>query len=142
MISTKGRYALRILVDLAEHNNGSYIPMKFVAERQDLSLKYIERILPILKQNNIVEGLHGKGGGYRLTRPPEEYTVWEILNIMEGSLAPVACVEKERNNCPRASSCSTVEMWEGYYRLTKEYFSGITIADLMNRDSNSGEYII
>ena len=94
MISTKGRYALRMLIDLAEHNNGGYIPMKSVAERQDLPLKYLERLIPPLKEHGILEGVHGKGGGYRLAGAPEDYTVWEILNIMEGSLAPVSCIEK------------------------------------------------
>lgn len=142
MISTKGRYALRILIDLAEHNSGKYIPMKSVAERQDLSLKYIERILPVLTKGGIVEGVHGKGGGYRLTRAPEEYTVLEILTLMEGSLAPVACLETDCNECERAPVCRTLKMWEDYYSMTKEYFGSITIADLMKRDSNFGEYII
>ncbi|MDE6362616.1 MAG: Rrf2 family transcriptional regulator, partial [Clostridia bacterium] len=112
-ISTKGRYALRIIIDLAENDNGTYIPMKQVAQRQRLSLKYLEHILSILKQNNIVEGLHGKGGGYKLTRKPEEYTVGEILRIVEGDLAPVSCLECGATPCENAEHCRTLEMWKG-----------------------------
>ena len=130
-ISTKGRYALRIIIDLAENDNGTYIPMKQVAQRQRLSLKYLEHILSILKQNNIVEGLHGKGGGYKLTRKPEEYTVGEILRIVEGDLAPVSCLECGATPCENAEHCRTLEMWKGLQKLIDEYFDGITIKDLM-----------
>lgn len=92
-ISTRGRYALRVMIDLAETSNGEYVPMKTIAERQDISLKYLERILPILKKNGLVEGIQGKGGGYRLCRAPEKYPVGEILRLTEGDLAPVACLE-------------------------------------------------
>ena len=142
MISTKGRYALRMLIDLAEHNNGGYIPMKSVAERQDLPLKYLERLIPPLKEHGLLEGVHGKGGGYRLAGAPEDYTVWDILNIMEGSLAPVSCIEKGGKACGRAPSCKTLGMWKDYYDMTKEFFSGITIADLMKRDPNFEDYVI
>ena len=103
MISTRGRYALRVLADLATHDPGAFIPMKDVAERQDVSLKYIEKIMPVLTKNGLVEGVHGKGGGYRLHRGPEEITVGEILRLTEGSLAPVACLEKGAAPCPRAA---------------------------------------
>ena len=93
MISTKGRYAIRVLLDLAEHHNGSYIPMKEVAARQEISLKYIERIMPALKAAGLVASVHGIGGGYRLTREPEQYTLWEILSLVEGDLAPVSCLQ-------------------------------------------------
>jgi len=102
MISTRGRYALRVMLDLAEQNSDGYIPMKSVAERQELSLKYIERIMPILSKNKLVEGIHGKGGGYKLSRSPVQYTVGEILRLTEGNLAPVSCLECNSDACPRA----------------------------------------
>lgn len=135
-ISTKGRYALRIIIDLAENDSGAYIPMKSVAERQGLSHKYLEHILPVLKQNNIVDGIHGKGGGYRLTRSPEEYTVGEILRVVEGDLAPVACLECGAKVCDRVDSCRTIKMWRNFKTLIDEYFDGITIKDLMQIDTN------
>lgn len=131
MISTRGRYALRVLIDLAEHNDGRYIPMKDVAERQGLSLKYLERILPVLTKDKLVIGVHGKGGGYRLSRAPEEYRVGEILRLTEGNLAPVTCLECDAEPCERASECRTLRMWQGFLKLTNEYFDNITIADLM-----------
>ncbi|MBQ7980526.1 MAG: Rrf2 family transcriptional regulator [Oscillospiraceae bacterium] len=141
MISTRGRYALRVLIDLAEHNDGKYIPMKDVAERQGLSLKYLERILPVLTKNKLVIGVHGKGGGYRLGRNPEEYKVGEILRLTEGNLAPVSCLECDAEPCERASECRTLQMWQGFFKLTNEYFDGITIADLMKTDV-AHDYII
>lgn len=131
MISTRGRYALRVMIDLAEHSNGGYIPMKEVAQRQNISLKYIERIVPVLTKSGCVEGVHGKGGGYRLTRPPEDYTVGEILRLAEGDLSPVACLQEGAKPCPRAAECRTLPMWKEYYDLTRRYFEGITLADLM-----------
>ena len=140
-IYTKGRYALRVLIDLAEHNNGVYIPMKDVAERQDISLKYLERILPTLSKSGLIDSLHGKGGGYRLTREPDQYSVWEILQITEGDLAPVACLECNAKPCYRAAECPTLPMWEQYYLLTKDYFSKITIADL-TKNKTRYNYVI
>ena len=131
MISTKGRYALRIMIDLAEHRNGGFIPMKEVAARQEISLKYIERIMPVLTKNNLVKGLHGKGGGYQLTREPDEYTVLEVLQAAEGDLAPVACLEQNAEPCPRAYECRTLPMWKDYYDTTRSFFEDRTIADLM-----------
>ncbi len=135
MISTRGRYALRVLVDLAEHPTGDYIPMKEVAARQNISLKYIGAIMPLLAKANLVEGVHGKGGGYRLTRAPEEYTLGEILRLTEGDLAPVACLGCDATPCERAADCPTLPVWQKYYRMTNEYFDGITIADLMRSQS-------
>ena len=132
MISTRGRYALRVMIALAEHSNGGYIPMKEVAQRQEISLKYIERIVPVLTKSGCVEGVHGKGGGYRLTRPPEDYTVGEILRLAEGDLSPVACLQEGAKPCPRAAECRTLPMWKEYYDLTRRYFDGITLADLMD----------
>ncbi|MEE1024587.1 MAG: RrF2 family transcriptional regulator [Acutalibacteraceae bacterium] len=131
MISTRGRYALRVLLDLAENNNGGYIPMKDVANRQELSLKYIERIMPILSKNTLVEGVHGKGGGYRLTKQPEDYKVGEILRLTEGDLAPVACLGCDAKPCDRAAECRTLPMWTDFYKLVNDYFDNITLADLL-----------
>ena len=130
MISTRGRYALRVMIDLAEHAGDGYIPMKKVAERQEISLKYLEQILPALSKNKLIEGVHGKGGGYRLNRKPEEYTVGEILRLTEGDLAPVACLECGAATCARRDTCKTLSMWNGFFQLTNEYFDRITIADL------------
>ncbi len=131
MISTKGRYALRVMLDLAEHCGEGYIPMKSVAERQKISLKYIERIMPALSKNRLVEGVHGKGGGYRLLRNAEDYTVGEILRLTEGNLAPVACPEIESARCARANECKTLSMWKKFYEMSNEYFDGITLAELI-----------
>ena len=141
MISTRGRYALRVLVDLAEHGGGSYLPMKEVANRQEISLKYIEKIMPLLTRHGLVEGLHGKGGGYRLCRSPDEYTVGEILRAADEELAPVACLECGAQPCPRAAECRTLPMWQKYYRMTTDFFDGITLADLLPGVSG-GEYVI
>ena len=121
---------MRVMIDLAEHNDGTYIPMKDVAERQHLPLKYLERILPVLTKNGLIIGLHGKGGGYRLSRTPNQYTVGEILRLTEGNLAPVSCLECDAEPCKRAAECRTLGMWTKFYEITNEYFDGITIADL------------
>ena len=132
MISTKGRYSVRILLDLAEHRGNGYIPMKDVAARQEISLKYIERLMPALKAAGLIDSVHGAGGGYRLTREPEDYTLWEILTLAEGDLAPVSCLQRNAPPCQRAAECRTLPVWQGYYDMTRSYFSGITLADLMN----------
>ena len=141
MISTKGRYSIRILLDLAIHRNGEYIPMKDVAERQGISLKYIERILPVLKENGLIDSVHGKGGGYKLTREPDQYTLWEILRLTEGDLAPVACLKDGAPSCDKAAECRTLPVWKNYYQMTVNSFSGITLADLMDVDL-SENYVI
>lgn len=139
MISTRGRYALRALIDLAEHFNDSYIPMKEIAERQGISLKYLERFVPALSKSGFIEGVHGKGGGYRLTRKPEEYTVGEILRVVEGDLAPVACLECGAAPCERVEQCRTISMWKKLQGMIDDFFDGITLRDLMN--DTSGELI-
>ena len=131
MISTRGRYALRVMIDLAEHKDDGYIPMKEVADRQGVSLKYLERILPVLVKNNLVEGVHGKGGGYRLSRTPENYTVGEILRLAEGDLAPVTCLTCGAAPCDRKEECKTLPMWRKFFDMTNEYFDSITIADFL-----------
>ncbi len=132
LISSRGRYALRVMVDLAEHSNGGYLAMKDVAERQNISLKYLERILPLLVKNGLLEGMHGRGGGYRLVRGPEEYSIGEILRLTEGELVPVVCLEDGAAPCGRASDCRTVSMWTELNSLINDFFDKKTIADLMN----------
>ena len=141
-ISTKGRYALRVIIDLAEHRSGEYIPMKEVAARQDISLKYIEKIMPLLTKNGLVEGIHGKGGGYRLTKAPAEYTVESILRTTKDSMAPVSCLEPGAEACPRAAECRTLSMWRGLDRLITQYFEHIVLADLMHGGADGGDYVI
>ena len=141
MISTRGRYALRVMIDIAEHSGGDFVPMKEVAARQEISLKYIERIMPLLTKENLVEGQHGKGGGYRLCRPPEDYPVGEILRATEGGLAPVACLECGAKPYSRAAECRTLPMWQKYYAMTNEFFDGISVADLMKNEA-AFDYVI
>lgn len=141
MISTRGRYALRVMIDLAEHRSGRYIPMKEVAARQEISLKYIERIMPLLTKAGLVEGQHGKGGGYMLRREPESYTAGEILRAAEGDLAPVACLGCGAQPCPRAAMCRTLPMWERYYKLTKDFFDSVTLAELAGTETGM-DYVI
>ena len=136
MISTRGRYCRRVMIDLAEHQEEGYIRMKEVAERQGISLKYLEKILPVLAKNNIVDGIQGKGGGYRLTRKPEEYTLSEILRLTEGSLAPVACLECGAAPCDRAAECRTLPIWTELDRRIKEYLDSVTVADLLKSGKN------
>lgn len=142
MISTKGRYVLRVLADLAEHSNGNFIPMKDIAERQEISLKYIEKIMPVLTKNNLIEGVHGKGGGYRLNRPAEEYSVGEILRLTEGPLAPVACLEEGNAPCEKAGRCRTLPMWAKFNRLINDFFDGVTLKDLTVTEENENDYVI
>ena len=134
MISTKGRYALRVMIDLAEHCNGEYIPMKDVVKRQQVSQKYVERIMTMLSKADFVEAVHGKGGGYRLNRGPDEYIVGDILRLTEGSLAPVACLDCDAEECERADQCRTLPMWKELNNRITDFFDGITIADLMKKD--------
>ena len=131
MISSRGRYCLRVMTDLAEHQGDGYIPMKDVAARQEISLKYLEKILPVLVKNGIVEGLQGKTGGYRLSRKPEEYTLGEILRLTEGTLAPVACLDCEAAPCVRAAQCKTLPVWTELDRIVNSYLDSVTIADLL-----------
>ena len=141
MISTRGRYAIRVLLDLAEHRGEAVTPMKEVARRQEISLKYLEKIMPLLSKANMVEGQHGKGGGYRLTMEPESYRIGDILRLTEVDLAPVACLSAPSNTCPSAPYCRTLPMWQKYYEMTLSYFDGITICDLMQVESG-GDYVI
>lgn len=136
MISTKGRYALRVMIDLAEQQKDKYIPLKDIAGRQGISDKYLESILKALVTKKLLQGLRGKGGGYRLTRRPEEYTVGEILELTEGTLASVACLKSDAEPCGRQNACRTLEMWKKFDAMVHDYFYGITLADLMNDENN------
>lgn len=134
MISTRGRYALRVMIDLAEHGKGEYMAMKEVAARQEISLKYLESILPTLVKNDLIEGVRGKGGGYRLTRSPEEYNVGEILRLTEGDLAPVSCVESNGGECERKAQCRTFPLWTKLDHLINDYLDSVKLSDLMNTE--------
>ena len=136
MISTRGRYALRVMIDLTQQKTGGYIPLKEIAARQEISEKYLESILKLLVKGKILTGLRGKGGGYRLTRAPEEYTVADILELTEEALAPVACLSEDAEPCPRASDCRTLDMWKGLDKLVRDYFAGITLADLAAKNDS------
>ena len=131
MISTRGRYVLRVMADLASHADDGFVPMKDVALRQELSLKYVEKLMPVLTKNGLVEGVHGKGGGYRLKKAPEDCTVGEILRLTEGTLAPVACLQEGAEQCRRAESCRTLPMWKNLDRLISDFFDKTTLADLL-----------
>ena len=142
LISTKGRYALRVLIDMAEHSTSEYIKLKDIAERQEISEKYLESIVKQLVVNKIVTGLRGKGGGYKLSKAPDEINVGEILRIMEGSLAPVACMEETNLPCPRVGECRTREFWRGLNDAIRNYTDSFTIADLARTDHTGYDYII
>ncbi len=141
MITTRGRYALRVMIDLAEQGGAGFVPMKEIASRQEISLKYVERIVPSLTKAKLLEGVHGKGGGYRLTKPPADYTVGEILRATEGDLAPVSCLSREAEPCPRACDCKTLGMWKRYNDITNEYFDGISLQDLLGTEPPA-DYVI
>lgn len=135
MISTRGRYALRLMIDLAEQKTTDYIRLKDISERQNISQKYLESITTTLSKSGLIDGAHGKGGGYRLNRTPEEYTIGEILRITEGTLAPVACLGCDAKKCERESNCKTLPMWGNLYHLVNDFFDGMTIAKLMEPNS-------
>ena len=130
-ISTKGRYALRIMVDLAEHDDGGYIRLKEISARQAITLKYMEQIMPLLTKAGYVRSYRGNNGGYMLSRKPENYTVGEILRTMEGSLAPIPCLEDSPNRCARSKECATLPFWEGLWKVINEYVDHVTLADLV-----------
>ena len=142
LISTKGRYALRVMIDLAEHQTDGYLPLKEVAQRQGISEKYLETIIKLLVKANILSGLRGKGGGYKLTRTPEQYTVGSILRLTEDSLAPVSCLEPGAAACPKAAECRTLNMWQGLDKVINEYLDNVTIADLMKSGAAGDYYVI
>ena len=135
MISTRGRYAIRVMIDLAENDRGSFIPLKDIASRQEISKKYLEIIVKEMVSGGLVVGASGKGGGYRLCRSPEEYTVGEILDLMEGSLSSVACLSGGTNTCPRKSVCPTLSMWAEYDRMVHDFFYSKKLSDLTRKNA-------
>ena len=134
MISTKGRYALRVMIDLAEQEPDKFIPLEEIATRQNISKKYLEIVLKSLVQKNFLNGLRGKGGGYKLTRKPEDYTAGEILEVTEGTLAVVSCLQNDCVPCERKNFCKTLPMWKNFNQLTHDFFFGITLKDLATPD--------
>lgn len=142
LISTKGRYALRVMIDLAEHQADGVVPLKVIAERQEISEKYLESIIKLLVKARLLNGLRGKGGGYKLTKAPEQYTVGSILRLTEDSLAPVSCLEKGADACPRVAECRTLSLWKGLDKVINDYLGNVTIADLMRSGSDGFDYVI
>lgn len=140
MISSRGRYALRVLADLAQQSPETFTPLKDIAERQDISLKYSESIMTVLSKGGLVEGIHGKGGGYRLSRRPEQYTLGEVLRLTEGSLAPVSCLHEGSAPCARCNPCPTLPVWEKLEQLVNDYLDSLTLADVM-RSAGSSERV-
>ena len=142
LISTKGRYALRVMIDLAEHQSDGFIPLKVIAERQEISEKYLESIIKLLVRAKLLNGVRGKGGGYKLTKAPEQYTVGSILRLTEDSMAPVSCLEPNADACPRAAECRTLPLWQGLDKVISDYLDNITVANLMQRDAQGNDYVI
>lgn len=138
IVSTKGRYALRVMIDLAEHPTEGYIPLREIAQRQEISEKYLESILKLLVRRKLLVGIRGKGGGYRLSRPPEQYTAGEVLRCAEENLTSVACLAEGGSRCARAARCRTLPLWQGLDELVNGYLDGVTIAQLMDKGGGKG----
>ena len=136
MISTRGRYAVRVMIDIAENGGDNYLKLDEIAERQKISEKYLESILVVLTRGGLLTGLRGKGGGYKLTKSPEDYTIKSILELTEGSLSPVACLKEGAKPCDRRFQCKTLPLWKGLYKVTSEYLEKITLADLINKPND------
>lgn len=143
-ISTKGRYALRMLVDLAEHQNCGFVALKDIAERQNISKKYLEQIIPIFNKSDILKTTRGSQGGYMLSRSPDKYTVGEILRLTEGSLAPVECLNQDPIECERSGECATLPVWQGLNKVINEYLDSITLQDILDQQSEryTNDYVI
>ena len=142
LISTKGRYALRVMIDLAEHQSGEFISLKGIARRQEISEKYLESIIRMLVKARVLESLRGKGGGYKLRKAPDQYTVGSVLRLTEESLAPVSCLEEGALVCPRMTKCRTLPLWQGLDKVIHDYLESVTIADLMEQGDVGDDYII
>lgn len=143
-ISTKGRYALRMLIDLAEHQESGFVSLKDIAARQQVSKKYLEQIIPIFNHNNVLLTNRGSQGGYKLARTPDKYTVGEILRLTEGSLAPVACLDQEPFGCERSDECATLPIWQGLNDVINQYLNGITLQDILDQQAArfGNDYVI
>ena len=142
MISTRGRYALRVMIDLAEHNDGSHVPLKDIAERQEISKKYLEIIVKDMVSGGLITGVSGKGGGYKLCREVDDYTVGEIIELMEGTLAPVACLTEGAADCPRREICKTLSMWSEFHTMVHDFFYGKKLSDFLAGSSDYNNYVI
>ena len=142
LISTKGRYALRVMIDLAEHRGDGFIPLKTIAQRQEISEKYLESIIKLLVKSKLLSGVRGKGGGYQLTKAPDRYTVGDILRLTEESLAPVACLATGADACPQAAACRTLPLWKGLEQVINDYLDNVTVADLMQQGDAGDDYVI
>lgn len=133
VFSTKGRYALRLMVDLTLHNSGEYIALKDVSQRQNISVKYLEQIVPLLSKAGMLKSVRGPQGGYKLSKSPREYTAGDILRITEGSLAPIPCLENGADGCERRNECTTVDFWNGLYKAVTDYVDSVTLEDLADK---------
>ena len=133
MISTKGRYAIRVMIDMAENDNGGFIPLKDIAERQEISKKYLEIIVKDMVAGGLITGASGKGGGYKLTRKPEKYKIGEILELMEGSLSSVVCLADKNYDCSRRKKCKTLPMWKEFDKMVHDFFYGRRLSDLLEQ---------
>ena len=142
MISTRGRYALRMMLDLAQNQGDGYVALKDIAARQEISKKYLEQIIPLLNRAGLLQTARGVQGGYRLTRRPEEYTVLDILTVTETGLAAVACLEQDAPACPRCAECQTLPVWQGLDQVVREYLSGITLQDVLDKRNVGNDYVI
>lgn len=136
LISSKGRYALRVMLDLAENSKDGFIPLKDITERQDISKKYLESIMGVLSKAGFVEAMHGKGGGYKLSKKSYEYKVGDILRLTEGTLAPVMCLEEDAKPCEKAWACKTLPLWSGLNKVISEYLDNISLEDILQRNEN------
>ena len=141
-ISTRGRYSLRMMLDLAQHYGEDFISLKDISARQDISKKYLEQIIPFLNRSNLLIANRGHMGGYQLSRQPSQITIFEILVSAEGSLCPVSCMDNEPNVCPRANECITLPLWQGLYKKVYEYLNGVTLQDLIDNKTEYGDYCI
>lgn len=141
-ISTKGRYALRTMLDLAMHDRGALIPLKDISARQGITIKYLEQVVTLLSRAGYVRSVRGAGGGYRLSKDPSEYTAGDILRVAEGSLAPVACLEDSENQCPRAAECLTLGFWEGLAGVINQYVDSVTLEDLVHQVGDNPNFSI
>ena len=143
-VSTKGRYALRLMIDLAEHSNGEYVTLKDISSRQEISTKYLEQIVTLLCKAGFLKSVRGPQGGYKMSKEPKQYTIGSILRITEGSLSPIACLEDSPNRCERCASCSTVDFWQGLYQTINEYVDMFTLEDLINqqRSKSKNDFMI
>ena len=141
-ISTKGRYAVRMLLDLAAHGGSGYVSLKDIAQRQEISKKYLEQIVTILNRADILQTSRGFQGGYTLAKSPDKYTIGMILRLTEGSLAPVSCLEQAPNKCPRSSSCPTLFIWQGLNDIINNYLDSITLQDILDKQVGGFDFVI